>query len=238
MADYEDARGRFASPLADARLSEQVRGFLGAVYRWMGAGLAITAITAWAVANSQLAVTIATNRPIFWALAIAQLGIVFALSARVEKLAPATAALLFVVYSALTGVTLSFLLLVYTGASIASTFLVAAVMFSSLAMYGTVTHRDLQGARQFLFMGLVGVVVASLVNIFWQNDGLGFVISFIGVIVFTGLTAYDAQRLRAMALALPSGHSGSYAVVGALALYLDFVNLFLMLLRFTGSRRD
>ena len=123
----------------------------------------------------QLAVTIATNRPIFWALAIAQLGIVFALSARVEKLAPATASLLFVVYSALTGVTLSFLLLVYTGASIASTFLVAAVMFASLAMYGTLTHRNLQGAGQFLFMGLVGVVLASLVNIFWQNDGLGFV---------------------------------------------------------------
>jgi hypothetical protein len=204
----------------------------------MGAGLALTALTAWAVASSHLAVVIASNRALFWVLVIAQLGIVFTLSARVDKLAPATASLLFIGYSALTGVTLSFVLLVYTGASIASTFLVAAVMFTALAMYGTLTHRDLSGARQFLFMGLIGIVVASLVNIFWQNDGLGFIVSVMGVIVFTGLTAYDAQRLRAMALALPSGHTGSYAVVGALALYLDFINLFLMLLRFTGQRRD
>src|SRR6185295_11673871 len=172
MADYEYARGRFGSPLADASLNEQVRGFLSAVYRWMGAGLAITAITAWAVANSQLAVTIGTNRPVFWALAIAQLGIVFALSARVDKLAPATASLLFVVYSALTGVTLSVILLVYTGASIASTFFVAALMFSALAVYGTVTHRDLRGMGQFFFMGLIGIIGASIINIFWQNDGL------------------------------------------------------------------
>jgi len=142
------------------------------------------------------------------------------------------------VYSALTGVTLSFILLAYTGASIASTFLVTAGMFAALAAYGTLTQRNLLGAGQFLFMGLMGVVLASLVNIFWQNDGLQFVVSFIGVIVFTGLTAYDAQRLRAMALALPSGHAGSYAVVGALALYLDFINLFLMMLRFMGHRRD
>jgi len=237
MARFEMASDRtFPTP---ALAEERISAFLRSVYGWMCVGLGITAVTAFVIAASpEVVFAIARNRLLFWGLMIAQLGIVFALSARVEKLAPATAALLFVVYSALTGVTLSFLLLVYTGASIASTFLVAAVMFSSLAMYGTLTHRDLQGAGQFLFMGLVGVVIASLVNIFWQNDGLGFVISFIGVIVFTGLTAYDAQRLRAMALALPSGHSGSYAVVGALALYLDFINLFLMLLRFTGSRRD
>ncbi len=239
MAQYEHARQRFATPYAAPRVSEQVREFLTAVYSWMGAGLAITAITAWSVASSpQLAASIYTNRPVFWVLVIAQLGIVFALSARVDKLAPATASLLFIVYSALTGVTLSFVLLVYTGASVASTFFVAAMMFAALALYGTVTHRNLQGAGQFLFMGLIGIVLASLVNIFWQNDGLQFVISFIGVIVFTGLTAYDAQRLRAMALALPSGHTGSYAVVGALALYLDFINLFLMMLRFMGHRRD
>ena len=239
MADYENARDRFAAPYANARLSEQVSGFLSAVYGWMGAGLVITAITAWLVASSpQLAATIATNRPIFWALVIAQLGIVFALSARVHKLAPATASLLFIAYSALTGVTLSFILLVYTGASIASTFLVSAMMFAALAAYGTMTRRDLTGVGQFFFMGLIGIVGASIVNIFWQNDGLQFVVSLIGVVVFTGLTAYDAQRLKAMALAMPSGQTGSYAVVGALALYLDFINLFLMLLRFTGQRRE
>jgi FtsH-binding integral membrane protein len=238
MAQYEDTRDGVAPRYADAGLGEQVSAFLSAVYGWMGAGLAITALTAWFVASTDLALVIATNRLLFWAIVIAQLGIVFALSARVEKLAPSTASLLFIVYSGLTGVTLSFILLVYTGASIASTFVVTAAMFGALALYGTVTHRDLQGARQFLFMGLTGVVVASLVNIFWQNDGLQFVISFIGVIVFTGLTAYDAQRLRNMALALPSGQTGSYAIVGALALYLDFINLFLMLLRFMGNRRN
>jgi FtsH-binding integral membrane protein len=239
MAHYETARDRFAPSYATAKLNEQVRTFLSAVYSWMCAGLTITAVTAWVVASSpQLVTSIATNRPLFWGLVIAQLAIVFVLSARVEKLAPSTASLLFIVYSALTGVTLSFILLVYTGASVAATFLVTAGMFGALALYGTFTHRNLLGAGQYLFMGLIGIVLASLVNIFWMNDGLQFVISFVGVIVFTGLTAYDAQRLRAMAMALPSGHTGSYAVVGALALYLDFINLFLMMLRFMGNRRD
>jgi FtsH-binding integral membrane protein len=116
--------------------------------------------------------------------------------------------------------------------------LATAGMFGALAAYGTVAKRSLQGMGQFLFMGVIGVVLASLVNIFIRSDGLQFVISFIGVIVFTGLTAYDAQRLKAMALAMPSGESGSYAIVGALALYLDFINLFMFLLRFTGNRRD
>jgi FtsH-binding integral membrane protein len=239
MAQYEQARQRFPTPYAGARVTEQVRAFLTAVYGWMSAGLAITAITAWSVASSpQLAGSIYTNRPVFWMLVIAQLGVVFALSARVDKLTPTAASVLFIVYSALTGVTLSFVLLVYTAASVASTFFVAAIMFATLALYGTLTHRSLAGAGQFLFMGLLGIVLASVINLFWQNDGVQFVISFIGVIVFTGLTAYDAQRLRSMAVALPSGHTGSYAVVGALALYLDFINLFLMMLRFMGQRRD
>ena len=111
-------------------------------------------------------------------------------------------------------------------------------MFGSLAAYGTMTRRSLAGFGQFLFMGLIGVLLASVVGIFWHNDGLQFVISFIGVIVFAGLAAYDAQRLKAMALASPGGPTGTYAIVGALALYLDFINLFLFLLRFTGNRRD
>ena len=111
-------------------------------------------------------------------------------------------------------------------------------MFGALALYGPSTNRSLAGVGQFMFMGLIGLVLASIVGIFWQNDALQFVIAFIGVIVFTGLTAWDAQRLKAMALSLPDGQVGCYAIVGALSLYLDFVNLFLSLLRFTGSRRD
>ena len=138
----------------------------------------------------------------------------------------------------MTGVTLSFVLLAYTGESVATTFLVTAGAFGGLAMYGTVTRRSLAGLGQFLFMGLIGVVLASVVGMFWHSDALQFVLSFIGVIVFTGLTAYDAQRLKAMALAVPEGQASSYAIMGALSLYLDFINLFLFLLRFTGSRRD
>ena len=220
-------------------VAERVNAFLRSVYGWMCGGLAVTALTAMFVASSPGIVTaVASNRLLFWGLVIAQLGIVFALSARVDRLAASTASMLFIVYSALTGVTLSFVLLAFTGESIATTFVVTAGMFGALAFYGSATRRDLSGLGSFMFMGLIGLVLASIVGMFWHNDALQFVISFIGVIVFTGLTAYDAQRLKAMALAMPAGQTGSYAVVGALALYLDFINLFLFLLRFLGSRRD
>lgn len=236
------ARGEFAevSPVSGSwSADERVTAFLRGVYTWMGCGLAVTAATAWLIASSPSAIQlVATNRVLLWGLMIAQLGIVVALSARVERMAASTASLLFVVYAALTGVTISFVLFAYTGESVATTFLVAAGMFGGMAAYGTTTRRSLAGFGQFLFMGLIGVVIASLVGIFWHNDGLQFVISFIGVIVFTGLAAYDAQRLKAMALTTSAGQLGSYTIVGALALYLDFVNLFLMLLRFTGNRRD
>jgi hypothetical protein len=221
-----------------ARVDERVTAFLRAVYGWMCAGLAITAATAWFVASSPTLIrTIATNRAAFWILAIAQLGIVLVLSARVEKLAASTASALFVVYSALTGVTMSFVLLVYTGESVASTFLITAAMFGALALYGTVTRRSLAGMGQFMFMGLVGLLLATFVGFFWQNEGLQFMISLVGVIVFTGLTAWDAQRLKEMSLSVDGSVAAQYAVVGALALYLDFVNLFLFLLRFLGGRR-
>jgi uncharacterized protein len=237
MAQYDMTPDTvFSTPYA---AEERVTTFLRSVYGWMCAGLGITALVAFLVAQSPtLPVTIARNPPLYWGLMIAQLGIVFFLSARVEKIAAGSASLLFIVYSALTGLTFSFILLAYTGESIATTFLVTAGMFGALALYGTTTKRSLAGWGQFLFMGLIGVVLASIVGIFWQSDGLQFVLAFVGVIVFTGLTAYDAQRLKQMALAMPSGQVGSYAIVGALALYLDFINLFLMLLRFLGNRRN
>jgi uncharacterized protein len=220
-------------------ISERVTPFLRAVYGWMALGLVITAVVATFVAASPaLVTTIVSNRLLFWVIVIAQLGIVFALSARVQQLAPATASMLFIAYSALTGVTMSVILLVFTGESIASTFIVTAGMFGALALYGSTTRRDLTGLGSFLFMGLIGLVLASIVGVFWHSDLLQFLISFIGVIVFTGLTAYDAQRLQMMAAATPTSEFGSYAVVGALQLYLDFINLFLFLLRFIGNRRD
>ncbi len=228
-----------ASPqLADVR-DERVGAFLSKVYGWMFFGLLVTAVTAFAIASSPALIeTIFFNRLVFWALLIAQLGLVFYLSARVDKIAPTTAAALFILYSGLTGVTSSVILLLYTGASITSTFIITAGMFGATAVFGTVTKRSLAGMGQFLFMGLIGLILASIVGMFWQSGALQFVISVVGVLVFTGLTAWDAQRLKQMAVSLPDGRVGAYAVVGALSLYLDFINLFFFLLRFTGGRRD
>jgi hypothetical protein len=219
---------------ADARVS----AFLRSVYGWMFLGLGITALVATFVASSPSIVNaLVANRLLFFGLIAAELGLVFYLSARVATLAPSTAASLFIAYSALNGVTLSLVLLAYTGASVATAFFVSAGMFGALAVYGTVTQRSLAGWGSFLFMGLVGVVLASIVGMFWQNDTMQFVISVVGVIVFTGLTAYDSQRLKAMALQLSDGQVGSYAVSGALSLYLNFINLFLSILRLMGNRR-
>ena len=233
MTEFDVTHG---SALPADAAAERITAFLRAAYGWMCAGLAITAATAWFVASSPtLLQTIARSGPLYMGLIIAQLGIVYYLSSRVHKLSEGAASALFVGYSILTGITLSFVMLVYTGQTLTTTFVVTAGMFGAMALYGTVTQRSLAGWGQFLFMGLIGVVLASVVGIFWSNDGLQFVTSFIGVIVFTGLAAYDAQRLKSMALMTSAGGTGSYAIVGALSLYLDFVNLFLMLLRFTGG---
>ncbi len=223
----------------DERVAARITAFLSRVYGWMFVGLLITAVTAYGVASSPALIeAVIVNRIVFWGLIIAQLGLVFFLAARVEHMAPTTAAGLFMLYSAMVGVTSSVILLVYTGSSIASTFIITAGMFGAMAFFGTVTKRSLAGMGQFLFMGLIGLIIASIVGMFWQNDALQFVISVVGVLVFTGLTAWDAQRLKHMAVALPEGRTGAYAVVGALSLYLDFINLFFFLLRFTGGRRD
>jgi FtsH-binding integral membrane protein len=219
--------------------AERVTTFLQKVYGWMFVGLAITAVVAFAVAGSPTLLRYVLSNPfLFIGLIVAELGLVFYLSAKVETLAPKVAMTLFITYSALNGVTLSFILLVYTGESIATTFFVTAGMFGALALYGSTTKRSLAGAGQFFFMGLIGLILASIVGMFWHNDTLQFLIAAVGVIVFTGLTAWDAQRLKLMAATVPENRSGAYAVVGALALYLNFINLFLMLLRLLGGRRD
>ena len=220
---------------SDAR----VTAFLGTVYGWMCAGLAITALVAYSIASSpSLVQTLVGNHLLFLGLFVGQIGLVFFLSARADRLTPGAATVLFMAYAALTGVTLSVLVLAYTEVSMATTFVVTAGMFGALALYGSSTRRSLAGAGQFLFMGVIGLVLASIVGLFWHSPALQFLISVVGVIVFTGLTAWDAQRLKQMALALPEGQVGSYAIVGALSLYLDFINLFLFLLRFLGDRRE
>lgn len=227
------------SPYAVAGADVRITAFLSRVYGWMFLGLLVTAGTAFVVASSPLLIeTFIANRILFWILLFGQLGLVFYLSARVDKMSPVTAATLFVIYSVAVGITTSVILLLYTGTSLFATFMVTAGMFGALALFGTFTKRSLAGIGQFAFMGLIGLIIAMVVGLFWQNDALQFVISVVGVIVFTGLTAWDAQRLKHMAVALPDGRVGTYAVVGALSLYLDFINLFFFLLRLMGGRRN
>ena len=219
--------------------AERITTFLQKVYGWMFVGLAVSAFVAFAVVSSEAGRALVTNKFVFFGSIIAELGLVFYLSARVTKIAPGTAAILFLIYSALNGFTLSLILFAYTLTSIGTTFLIAAGMFGAVALWGTTTKRSLAGVGQFFFMGLIGIILASLAQFFFRSPALDFVISVVGVIVFTGLAAYDAQRMKAMALSVPEGRAGgSYAVVGALSLYLDFLNLFLFLLRLLGGRRD
>jgi FtsH-binding integral membrane protein len=236
------AENRYFEPVpmgSSAAVDQRVSSFLRNVYYWMFLGLAVTAGVAWFV-STQPAIMQAVAGSGFGLLLLigAQLGLVIWLTARVNTLPPGRAATLFLAYSALNGVMFSFILLAYAATSVASAFVTTSAMFGALAVYGSVTKRSLQGIGQFAFMGLIGIVIASIVGIFWHNDTLQFLISAVGVLVFTGLTAYDAQRLKEMALA-PEGPPGlSHAIAGALALYLDFINLFLMLLRLMGGRRE
>lgn len=206
------------------------------VYAWMGAGLAITAFMALVTLSSPLLVNaIAGNRLVFFGLMIGELALVFTLSGAINRLSEPVATLLFTGYSALNGVTLSIVALVYTASSITSTFVITAGMFGAMSIYGYTTRRDLTSWGSFLFMGLIGVIIASIVNIFMGSSAVSWIISGVGVIVFTGLTAYDTWKIKEMAAQGTEGRKP--AILGALTLYLDFINLFLMLLRFTGNRR-
>ena len=215
--------------------------FLAKVFNWMAMGLGLTGIIAYLTASSGLAQAIVAS-PLFMILLFAELGLVFFLSARIDKIQASTAAGLFIGYSALNGLTLSAIFLAYTSSSIAGTFFITAGMFGAMTIYGMVTKRDLSGLGSFLFMGLIGIVIASVVNIFLGNSGLGWIISVLGVFIFTGLTAYDVQKIKTMGEEgiLEQGEAAvrKGSIIGALALYLDFINLFLMLLRFFGGSRD
>jgi len=214
--------------------------FLTRVYGWMAGGLAATALMAWVTLSTPaLLQLVFGNRFVFYGLLIGELALVAWLSGLVGRMSASTAAIVFVAYSGLNGLTLASVFLVYTSGSIVSTFVVTAGTFGAMSVYGLVTSRSLDGLGSFAFMGLIGVILASVVNLFLRNSMLEFVISCVGVIVFVGLTAYDTRKLKLMAARVDAdseeGQKG--AIQGALALYLDFVNLFLMLLRLVGNRR-
>jgi len=234
---YEQAR---QITISQAR-QEASSIFLAKVFNWMAIGLGVTGVVAYFTAASGLAQILMAS-PLFFVLIIAELGMVFYLSARIGKIQASTATALFTGYSVLNGLTLSMIFLAYTSSSIAGTFFITAGMFGAMAIYGMVTKRDLSGLGSFMFMGLIGVLIASVVNIFLKSSSLYWAISMIGVLVFTGLTAYDVQKIKRMGEEgiMAQGESAirKGAIMGALALYLDFINLFLMLLRFFGGSRD
>ena len=215
--------------------------FMAQVYGWMTCGLLLTAFVAWYAANTPAVMMyVFSSRITFFGLIIAQLAVVFVLSGLVHKLSPAVATALFMLYSALTGLTLASIFLVYTYASIASTFVVTAGMFGVMSLYGYTTKRDLSGFGNMLFMALIGILIASLVNFWLKSTALMWAVTYIGVIVFVGLTAYDTQKLKHLGEQIDVNDRGNlrkYSIVGALTLYLDFINLFLMLLRIFGNRR-
>lgn len=212
------------------------------VYQWMTIGLALTSLVAYGVATSpHIQMAILGNSIIMIALVIAQFGLVIALSAAIHKMSAGMATGLFLLYSALTGAMLSSIFVVYPIGSIVNAFVVTTGTFLAMSIYGTVTKRDLTAMGSFLFMGLIGLVIALLVNIFLQSSMMDFIISCVGVLIFTGLTAYDTQKLRQFGEGMP-GNDGTAvrrgAILGALTLYLDFINLFLMMLRLFGGNRD
>jgi FtsH-binding integral membrane protein len=215
--------------------------FIRRVYNWMALGLGATALVALYTASTPwLLQMIFGNTLVFFGLIIAELGLVIWLSAGIGRMEFSTASLMFFVYSALNGLTLAVIFLAYTSASIASTFFVTAGTFGATSLYGYTTKRDLTSWGSFFFMGLIGIILASVVNIFLKSPMIYWVVTYAGILIFVGLTAYDTQKLKEMAVQgfADEQAEGKSAVLGALALYLDFINLFLMLLRIFGQRRD
>jgi FtsH-binding integral membrane protein len=223
---------------AGAGIDAGLRAHMQRVYSYMAGGLALTGIVAYAAAASGFYQSIA-NTPLIWVVMLAPLGFVLALSFGIQRMSAAMATVLFWLYAAVMGLSLGGIFLVFTGASIARVFFITAATYGAMSLYGYTTRSDLSGFGSFLLMGLIGIVIASLVNIFIGSSALQFAISIIGVIVFVALTAYDTQRIKEVYLESDTAEiADKKAVLGALALYLDFINLFTMLLQLFGQRRE
>jgi FtsH-binding integral membrane protein len=252
MSDFDRniaARGGYAGQAA--AVDAGLRAYMIRVYNYMAAAVALTGVTSWLTYNAAVVTDATTGKaeltsfgqalysgPASIVLLLGTLGLVFFISFRINRLQYTTAMSLFMLYAALLGVMLSSIFLTYTGASITRVFFISAASFGALSLWGYTTQRDLSGMGSFLIMGLFGIIIASLVNIFLKSSGLDWAISVIGVGVFAGLTAYDTQRIKEMYDSMDDdGTIGRKAIMGALSLYLDFINLFLMLLRLVGDRR-
>lgn len=246
FGDYSAADYEYSSMSASARnrelaVSEAFPALMRKVYVWMSLALVITGFTAYYVATSPSIVQVVySSQAVLWGLIIGELALVFGLSAAINRLSLTTATLMFVLYSILNGVTLSSIFMIYTLSSIASVFFITAGTFGAMAAYGYFTKKDLTSWGRILLMALIGIIIASVVNIFIGSSGLSLIVSYLGVLIFVGLTAYDSQKIKEMLLTAPDAGEGmqKLALLGALTLYLDFINLFLHLLRILGSSRD
>ncbi|MBO9195657.1 Bax inhibitor-1/YccA family protein [Rhizobium sp. 16-449-1b] len=245
MADLRNYQGRVQSGVQTGEIDQGLRSYMLKVYNLMAIGLAITGLAAYfaftfAVSNGQLTAFGAAiyTSPLKWVVIFAPLALVFFLSFRINSMSVSAAQTTFAVYAALVGLSLSSIFLIYTGQSVVQTFFVTAASFGALSLYGYTTRRDLSAMGSFLMMGLFGLIIASIVNIFLASSAMQFAISVIGVLIFAGLTAYDTQRIKEMYYAADDATmAGRKAIMGALTLYLDFINLFMFLLQFMGNRK-
>jgi uncharacterized protein len=251
MSDFDRnlATARTGYRTDQVTIDAGLRAYMLRVYNYMAAGVALTGLVAWFTFSAAVTDTgaglqltafghLIFQSPLMWVLVLAPLALVFAISFGINRLEPGTALTLFFVYAGLLGLSLASIFLIYTGASITRVFFISGATFGAMSLWGYTTQRDLTGFGSFLFMGLIGIVIAMLVNIFLKSSGLDWAISVLGVLIFTGLTAYDTQKIKNMYSAMDDGTiAGRKAVMGALSLYLDFINLFLMMLRLFGDRR-
>ena len=225
----------------DFAMSTAFSALMRKVFIWMSLALVITGVTAYGVATTpSLLIAIVTNKALFWGLIIAELALVFAVSGAINRLSLATATLLFVLYSVVNGATLSVIFLAYSMPAIIQTFFITAGTFGVMALVGYTTKTDLTSLGKLLFMALIGLVIATVVNMFVGSTGFDYILSYVGVLIFVGLTAYDTQKIKQMCMQAPDAgeHMQKLALLGALSLYLDFINLFLYLLRIFGNNKD
>ncbi len=239
MADYTTIRTAGAGSRS-AQIDAGLRAHMNKVYGLMSVGMLITGAVAWAVGTNDAMLAAIFGTPLKWVVMFAPLIMVFAFGALLNRLSVAAAQLFFYVYAAAMGLSISFIFAAYTGVSIAQTFLVTAISFAALSLYGYTTKKDLSGLGTFLIMGLVGLILASIINIFLASSALAFAVSVLGVLIFAGLTAYDTQNIKNTylqhAMVGDQEWLGKAAIMGALQLYLDFINMFMFLLQFLGNR--
>jgi uncharacterized protein len=228
------------TPLVNADAQLRQNRILGQVYTWMTAGLLVTSAVASYAASAPIVLNLIYGNPLtIWLLFLAQIGLVIGLSAAIGRLAPGIAVALFIAYAALNGLTLSAIFLVYTYTSIAQAFLAAAATFGVMSLYGSTTKRDLSTAGNLLVMALIGFLIGSVINLFWANSALYWLLTYLGIAVFIGLTAWDTQQIKRLSQQADDDTSARrVAIIGALKLYLDFINLFVLLLRIFGSPRE